>query len=537
MKGLGKLKRQHVVRELQAPDDASSRGDNPFVAPDLPPAILGTPPAGAKSRAEVIIPPYATMAAGDRIVMAWENRLFALPPVSAEQVGSPLTVTIHEPLRGLAGMRDVRIAWQCHDAEGRWLRWAPATYAPLRCTGPFAPTPWLEDTVEDAGRLFRAMNVTWPEVMIRVEGHYAKLGDRVTLRCESITAAGKIDIWSSPPTRLARDGQTLDFHVPSAVFKRATGGSCVLGYTIYGSRAAPRESLRRRIEVLGTPASLPAPTIQQVEDAVLDPSLATGGASVVVPKWPGASDDDECHLEWAGTTAEGEQGSYTDTASGRDVSISASLTFPVPPGEITWLDGGVLRVRYRVESFVQVETFDKPRREHLHTLVSEWLELRVQKMSDPPVFVTDDLNGMKYRRFDHLKRAYITFSPALGEWSIRGGHDGILPFHDGTFLCSSDDRAALRIEFIQPCSTVRFGYGANGHGGNGSHLHVDIYDEHGNAIGEATYVVPLTGLPGLWVHLYAKDYGDRIGAIVVRKDTAGSGARITAQIDNFTLSW
>jgi hypothetical protein len=123
-----------------------------------------------------------------------------------------------------------------------------------------------------------------------------------------------------------------------------------------------------------------------------------------------------------------------------------------------------------------------------------------------------------------------------GRWAVRGGHDGVPPFHEGTFICSADERAAICIEFAVPCTSVRFGYGANGSGGNGSLVHIDIFDTKGETIGEAVYTVPLSGLPGLWIHLHSMDYGATIGSIVVRKDTTGVSERVIAQLDNFTLT-
>ncbi|UPG92067.1 hypothetical protein L2Y96_09970 [Luteibacter aegosomaticola] len=529
--------RRRTIAELQVLCSHRIDDDDPFASANLETAVLRSFVGGGRARAEILIPPYEPMMVGDRVTVAWEKRLIALPPVTEEQLGMPLGVTIKQAMRDLSATRDVRITWQVLHPDGSWSRWAPASYAPLRCSGSYAPTPWLECTDGDLGRVFEVSRLSRNDPIVRVEGHVASMGDRVILRCDTIMATGRTESWESNQVRVGRDGQTLDFHLPYDLFRRAIGGCCVLHYTISAPRIAPRDSVRRRVDVTGAPVRFIAPVIQQLDGAVLDPQHAAGGASVDVPLWPGAAADDECVLIWEGTGPDGTVATYTETATGREAIERECLTFPVPADEVRRLDGGSLRVAYRVTVRADVENEKNVQREVLHTLESEWLSLRVQTTKSPSMVVTDDLNGLTYRRIDTLRRAYLTFTPTLGQWAIRGGRDGIPPFHDGTFLSCADEKAALRIVFSQSCTSVRFGYGANGPGGNGSIVCVDIYGRHGDMIGEAVYTVPVTGLPGLWIQLHAKDYGERIGSIVVRKDTEGMFRKVTAQIDNFTLGW
>lgn len=537
MQGLGKRKTQRLVHETRPPSHYMPAPDDPFIATMLPPARIESPTGQGMSRASVVIEPYEAMSVGDRIVIAWEERLIALPPLAEEEIGKPLSVPIRAPLRTLKAIRDIRVTWQFHDAAGKWSRWAPPAFAPVRCSGSYAPTPWLEGTLDDRGRTYIMPGRSRSEVIVRVEGHCAALGDRVELRFDGLTAAGKTETWTSQQFRLARDGQTLDVTVPHDLLERCSGGSGQFRYTIYRMRAEPRHSLARRIEILGKPRRLLAPVVCQAEGAVLDPALATGGASIDVPAWPGLADDDECELLWHGVTAEGVATEYRDVAAGSEVRDRAILSFPVPPSEVNRLENGLLRASYRVKTFAIVETPEGKARECLHTLHSDPLELRVQRSQTRPCYRTDDLNGLTYHRIEQLKRPYLTATPVLGSWLIRGGHDAIPPFHEGTFLAASDDQAALRVDFVQPCTSVRFGYGANGPGGNGSLVFVDVLGDKGSSIGEAAYTVPSSGLPGLWIQLHAEDYGARIGAIVVRKDTGGQFRRVVAQIDNFTLAW
>jgi hypothetical protein len=537
MHGLGKRKTRQAVHETRPPSHYLPGPEDPFVTTSLAPARVESPTGHGMSRASVVIEPYESMAAGDRITVAWEDRLLALPPLTEEQVGRPIVVPIRSPLRTIKAMRDIRVSWQVHDAAGMWSRWAAATFVPVRCSGSYAPTPWLDGTLDDRGRTYLMPVRSRVEALVRVEGHCAMLGDRIVLHFDGVTAAGKVERWSSPNMRLGRDGQTLDVPVPHELLERCVGGSCQFRYVIHGLHATPRQSLSRRIELLGKPRRLLPPTICQAEGAVLDPALATGGASVDVPAWPGLAEDDECELVWRGVTTDGSQTIYGDTAPGREVHDRALLTFPVPAAEVNHLDGGLLRVCYRVKTFAIIETPTGNRRACVHTLQSDWLELRVQRSQTRPSYRTDDLNGLAYHRIERLQRPYLTATPVQGTWMVRGGHDGIPPFHEGTFIAGADEHAALRIQFAQPCTSVRFGYGANGPGGNGSLVFVEVFSEQGNPIGEAVYTVPTTGLPGLWVQLHAEDYGSRIGAILVRKDTTGLFRRVVAQIDNFTLAW
>ncbi|UPG96416.1 hypothetical protein [Luteibacter aegosomatissinici] len=510
---------------------------SPYIALHLPPASLETVLAGWMLAADVLLPPYPGMAVGDRIIVAWEERLVALPPVTPEQVGLPLLVTIDEPLRTLGGLRDVRISWQVHDQAGLWSGWAPATFAPLRFGGAFAPAPWPEGTAGDGGHAYMIDRMHGPYARMRVEGHGALVGDRVTLHVHATTAAGKQEAWHSPSTSVRRDGQTLDFDVPMQLIRHAVGGQCVAQYTICAPGAEPRHSIRRRIEVIGHAPALAAPGVQQAEGAVLDPLAAAGGACVDVPAWPGLAGDDECHLVWLGMKANGEPTRFEESALGREARDRSGLIFPVPGPEVAELDGGYVRACYRVKTFGNVETSRGTRRECLHTLESDWLDLRVQAINPPPVIAMDDLDNLTPRPFDALKRPFITFIAEKGAWYIRGGKASITPFHGGAFLCAHDDVSALRMEFAQPCTSVRFGYGALGPNGNGSPFHLDIFDAHGNRLADAQHKVPTTGLPGLWVQLDAADYGDRIGTIVLRKDTSHDPRRVTAIIDNFTLTW
>jgi hypothetical protein len=477
------------------------------------------------------------MAVGDQIIVAWEERLIALPPLTALQVDLPQLATINDPLRTLSGLRDVRISWQVHDQSGLWSGWAPATFVPLRFGGPFAPAPWPEGTAGDDGRTFLIDRAKGNHARVRVEGHGAVVGDRITLHVNATTAAGKHEAWHSASTPIRRDGQTLDLEVPLDLLRRATGGQCLMQYTICAPGMEPRHSIRRRVELVGTLGLFCAPQVQQADGAVLDPLAATGGASVHVPAWPGLSGDDECRLVWLGTKADGEPTRYEEAALGREACDGAILRFPVPGPEVAELDGGFVRIGYRVKTFASMETPRGVRRECLHTLDSDWLDLRVQAINAPPVVATDDLDNLTQRPFDALKRPFITFIAEEGAWYIRGGKTGITPFHGGTFLCAHDDVSSLRMVFATPCKSVRFGYGVVGPNCNGSPFQLDILDAHGNALADTRRQVPAKGLPALWVQLDADDYGDRIGAIVLRKDTSHDPRRVTAMIDNFTLTW
>jgi hypothetical protein len=537
MKGIGKRKMQRIVHETRPPIYCRAGPDDPFIDTTLASATVESPTGHGMSRARVVIAPYPTMAVGDRIVVAWEDRMISLPPLEETQVGERIVLPIPMALRTIKAMRDIRVTWHVHDAAGVWSRWAPPVFVPVRCSGSYAPTPWLDGTLDDRGRTYVIPHRKRSEIIVRVEGHCATLGDRIVLRFDGVTAAGKVETWSSAQLRLTRDGQTLDVKVPHDLVERCAGGSCQLRYTIYTAHAEPRRSLGRRIEILGKTARLCAPSVCQAEGAVLDPALASGGASVDVPAWPGLAEDDECELVWHGIASDGSVTAYGDMAAGREVHDRSLLTFPVPASEIDRLDGGLLRASYRVKTYGLVETTDGTQRECIHTLQSEWLELRVQRSQSRPHFRMDNLNGLPYHHIDQLRRPYLTVTPVLGTWAVRGGHDAIPPFHEGTFLSASDDQAALRVDFIQPCTSVRFGYGANGPGGNGSDVFIDIFNTAGKPMGEAAYTVPTTGIPGLWVQLHAEDYGAPIAAIVVRKDTGGLFKRVVAQIDNFTLAW
>ncbi|MGF6496023.1 hypothetical protein ABIE56_004225 [Luteibacter sp. 621] len=510
---------------------------SPYHSVYLLPATLDSVLAGWMLTADVLLPPYPGMATGDRIIVAWEDRLIALPPLTAVQVDQPLTATIDEPLRTLTALRDVRISWQVHDRNGLWSGWAPAVYAPWRFGGPFAPAPWPEGTTGDDGRVLLIERLQASHARVRVEGHGALVGDRITLHVNATTAAGKHDAWHSSSVPIRRDGQTIDFEVPADLLRRATGGQCLMQYTICAPGMAPRYSIRRRVEIAGHVGRFAAPQVQQADGAVLDPLAAAGGAYVEVPVWPGLSGDDECQLVWLGMKADGEPTRYEESALGSEARDRPSLPFPIPGPEVAELDGGYVRACYRVKTFANVETPEGMRRECLHTLESEWLDLRVQTVSAPPVIATDDLNDLTQRPFDALKRPFITFIAEGGAWYVRGGKTGITPFHGGTFLCAHDDVSALRIVFAKPCKSVRFGYGALGPNGNGSPFQLDILDAHGKALADTRHQVPATGLPGLWVQLDAADYGDRIGAIVLRKDTSSDPRRVTAIVDNFTLTW
>lgn len=154
MQGLGKRKTQRLVHETRPPSHYMPAPDDPFIATMLPPARIESPTGQGMSRASVVIEPYEAMSVGDRIVIAWEERLIALPPLAEEEIGKPLSVPIRAPLRTLKAIRDIRVTWQFHDAAGKWSRWAPPAFAPVRCSGSYAPTPWLEGTLDDRGRTY-----------------------------------------------------------------------------------------------------------------------------------------------------------------------------------------------------------------------------------------------------------------------------------------------------------------------------------------------------------------------------------------------
>jgi hypothetical protein len=529
--------RRDVTIKLSTPGEPPVKTSLPYGSSDLCAATVeGEVYAGA-SVAHVVVPPYSHMSPGDRITVAWGRRFIAFPPVTMDQVGLPLVTAVDDPLRDCNGMQELRLTWQVHDTVGNWSGWAPPSYIQLPIVTADAPTPWMENTVDDGGAVYDIRALKMPKAFARAEGHTALGTERMTLHWEGITGQGKVEDWISRPMAVRRDGATIDFDMPTWLLRNVVGGCGYIHYQIHRHPAPPRRSAKRIIEVPGEPTALPAPSISQAVGAVLDPYLARGGASVHVPAWPGVGTADECHLVWLGTTASGQSTVYRDVATGREANPSGALIFPVPAREVGRLDKGLLKVCYRVRTFADVEYPDGARRECVHTLDSDWLDLRVQLTQDVPRMVTDDLNGLHYHAFDYLERPSLTFRAVQGVWCVRGGRDGIAPFHGGTFIACPEDSAILHVDFEMPCESVRFGYGASGPGGAGSLLRVDALNTKDEIIGESVFTVPTTGLPGLWVQLKAEDFGERIASIVVRKETSGLFRRVTAQLDNFTLTW
>ncbi len=136
-------------------------------------------------------------------------------------------------------------------------------------------------------------------------------------------------------------GMPIDFIVPKGFFEPLVNGSVDLYYRVNGE-----DSDNLELKVVGQGgAELPAPSVNGVENGILDPDAVPAGTKAMVPNYQGKAVDDRITLNWSGLP----EASYTDYIDVTAANLGSPIGFDIAyePYVIGNLNSSVA-VSYRV---------------------------------------------------------------------------------------------------------------------------------------------------------------------------------------------
>lgn len=308
-------------------------------------------PAEASAKVKVTIPPYLSMHEADRIRLFWGNSTVDHVVTKAE-VGKPIVIIVDEQMIKQAGdSTKVPVYYYVTDEVGNGSELSEEAFAHVQLRVPVVQAPVLLDAEGKANTTGKIDISELPEdhVVVQINGQF-QAGDSVLLNWNGISSTGQAIPITYGPQVLSKASTQLTFQVPLHVFAALSGGRTRLTYTLTRSGTATT-SQAAFYEIAGTPADLPAPTLNK--DKNLDYQITAEDAvvHVLIPVEAHLQEQDEVIVMWDGTTSDGNSAHL----SSKMIRVSAKQVgklLPIRlrgPQFIKPFDGGWVDIYYAVK--------------------------------------------------------------------------------------------------------------------------------------------------------------------------------------------
>lgn len=233
--------------------------------------------------------------------------------------------------------------------------WSPAQVLQVRLDSgaePLLDEPTIDEAPEDTLD-YDTLDTSNATIRVPIRNKGYAIGDIIRIRVNGRAVDGTaiVTTYSSAPlTSVTQSFLLLPF--PNADVKALVGGRLQLSYTRERAGSADRHSHSIMVNVVGTPieTGLARPLILEAVGGVLDPQLLF--VNVEILPYPGQHPFDLVTLILSGEYANGN--SYyreIDDAAGSENDSILFLLNNGPNADIAKLEGGTLRVYYRVSSF------------------------------------------------------------------------------------------------------------------------------------------------------------------------------------------
>jgi|GEM_PF-5214136 len=331
-----------VTVDWRVPGNPDPDPTTPYVNEHLEPLDLPSP-VPAKDLT-VSVRRWANAAIGDRLFMSWGTRQFLAATLEDTQgdSGPSVEVTIPWQTINTEGDKPV-VTYYILDAVSNHSLWAPSITADVE-TGERLDAPMILD-LDDCDRL-DADALAGSPGRVRVRYPAPTAGDVIVLTWTGRTQQGiPLPELTLKFTMLSPPTVTHTFDVPFGEISALVGGTARTSYTVTSIDGTARPSFSAIADVVGTALSLPAPSVREAVDDVIDPS---GTATAVVrTDYSFMRPTDRIDLVWRGTPVQGSPVTEQQSKLASD-AIDSELSFSIPADKLVAVAGGAVAVSYTV---------------------------------------------------------------------------------------------------------------------------------------------------------------------------------------------
>ncbi|MBI6796886.1 hypothetical protein [Pseudomonas syringae] len=328
------------------PDPATPYENEKLDIPTVNPSGVITSPEGVS----VTLDAYENMAAGDSIFIYWHGIRVEHPPLTADQLGKQVTVSIDKQIIIEAGdSENIVVRYDVRDIVNNWSRFSFPAYVTVEAgnsslQAPIAPqAPNMElDLDKLAGADVQALVLSHASIAT---------GDIINFVMERNTAEG-IQLESFTASKVVQiPGSFVEFLIPNEQFHPIAQGRARLKYTVIKDTGEALRSKSLTLAVLGQPQQLSLPHVQGVTNGVLNPD--SHNVITQVPPYYFMADGHDINLVWIGKTANGETVMHQEVKNLNADDIGKSIEYLIPDEKVGALAGGSLEVYYTVTTYAK----------------------------------------------------------------------------------------------------------------------------------------------------------------------------------------
>ncbi|WP_024674236.1 Ig-like domain-containing protein [Pseudomonas syringae] len=328
------------------PDPATPYENEKLKIPTVNPEGVITSPEGVTVTVDV----YENMLAGDTIFVYWHGIRVEHPPLTADQLGKPITVEIKKQIIIDAGdSENVVVRYEIRDIVNNWSRFSLPAYIVVEAGNSSLPAPIVPqapnmelDLDKLTGADVQALVLSNPDI---------GTGDIISFVMERNTAEG-IQLESFTVSKVVQiPGSFVEFLIPNEQFHPIAQGRARLKYTVTKAAGNVLRSKSLTLAILGQPQQLSLPYVQGAINGMLDPEIHN--VITQVPPYYFMADGNDISLMWIGKTATGETVMHQETKNLNADDISKAINFLIPDEKLSVLAGGTLEVYYTVTTYTK----------------------------------------------------------------------------------------------------------------------------------------------------------------------------------------
>ncbi|MHC8342857.1 hypothetical protein [Pseudomonas sp. RT6P73] len=304
----------------------------------------------AKNGVPVTIPIYPGIHRYDVIILHWGSVRIPHTVTAQQAAGEDPIIILVDQDAILAGgdSAALTVRYFPHDQVWNWAAKHSKGTAVLVDAGAWRlESPIINNAVNGVITL-KDLNQEDVTVLVKITINDYDLGDTVKMTWIGTPAVGKPLIYTQ--SRVVDNIPThLEFKVPYAQVRAIAMGTADASYVLTKlDNSRPLSSKREFADVIGDVSILPAPRVEQVVGATLEPD---NEYATVCISYPGMASGDYLNLIWLGTQANGQTYLHEEqhTVSSGEAADKLVM-FYVDGQHIAVLDKGSLDLSYRVSN-------------------------------------------------------------------------------------------------------------------------------------------------------------------------------------------